>query len=77
MPFLTGSLLQLFMRLRRLRQKICFYALFNGQSVATMLNLNNIFENLKSFYALFNGQSVATRDKWSLELDQDKFLCPF
>ena len=42
-----------------------FYALFNGQSVATVYS-RLVYWHSYCFYALFNGQSVATGavDEW-------------
>ena len=44
MPFLTGSLLQHGITASGRMVQICFYALSNGQSVATLENLENILE---------------------------------
>ena len=62
MPFLTGSLLQHGITASGRMVQICFYALSNGQSVATVY-WNDVFtEVVYGFYALSNGQSVATKE---------------
>ena len=61
MPFLTGSLLQQRFQFQK-KGGNSFYALSNGQSVATVY-WNDVFtEVVYGFYALSNGQSVATKE---------------
>ena len=60
MPFLTGSLLQRLFPIGRKSEGNRFYALSNGQSVATQKRFKTFRVSYNRFYALSNGQSVAT-----------------